>query len=129
MFQPDDRCFLCPCHACKANPDSLGIMPALADKLNNMQKHIDASYGLSSIMIPTSGRRCVAHNKEVNGAPVSQHLVGKAVDIGTGGSAEVAYRVVDAAMVEGLKYIELSPHHVHIDLRSLDEPILVTGPG
>ncbi len=129
MFQPDDRCFLCPCTICKGDPDSLGIMPALADKLNQMQKHIDAQYGLSATMIPTSGRRCIAHNKEVGGAPASQHLLGKAVDIGTGGSPEVAYRVVDAAIVEGIMYIELSPHHVHIDLRKIDEPVLVTGPG
>lgn len=36
----------------------------------------------------TSGRRCVRHNGDVGGSPVSRHMYGRAVDIRWGGDRE-----------------------------------------
>lgn len=113
--------FPCPCAACKASPSPAGISQALAAHLNAMETLIAGSITV------TSGRRCPAHNAAIGGAPDSQHLQGMAADIATDTSS-AAYALVKAAFAVGVPFIEVAPHHVHIDLRP-GPARLITGAG
>lgn len=56
------------------------------------------------------------------------HAAGLAVDILTAFHPELVYRLVDAAMVYNISFIEVCPAHVHLDIREIPAPKLVIGP-
>ncbi len=64
----------------------------------------------------TSGCRCVHHNKTVNGAKQSQHIVGRAADFKViGFLAQEVYDYLDPTHEGGL---ELYETFVHVDTRN-----------
>ena len=83
-------------------------------------------------MIVTSGQRCLTHNKRVNGASDSQHLIGNAVDFFCReADAEYVYNKILKAYGKGelpeLGAIGFSAtkHFVHIDARSSDKLTII----
>lgn len=127
-FTRNDECFKCPCIKCRMDPYSVGVDERLLIKINLMNSQM-ASEDMPGSCLPTSGRRCKEHNAAVGGAEHSQHLLGLAVDLATGGQSEVAYRIVDAAMVWNIPFIEVTKDHIHIDLRDIKVPKLIIGQG
>ncbi len=125
-LSPNDPAFLCPCGACQPFTQRPGINPRLVRKLQQMQATILEAELVFKLDV-TSGYRCSEHNKAVGGTPLSMHLAGDAVDLGTNGDASIAYAIVDAAMIWNVSFIEVCPRHVHIDIRSLDHPKLIIG--
>lgn len=65
---------------------------------------------------PTSARRCERHNTKVGGAPVSQHLYGRAVDFVFPNSIQ-ARNFAYLAEKHGFTGIGLGEYLVHIDTR------------
>lgn len=69
-------------------------------------------------LIVDSGYRCAAHNREVGGAPMSQHLMGAAADVWSPGwSSRELYRV--ASGIAGVGGLGVSDYRktLHIDVR------------
>jgi zinc D-Ala-D-Ala carboxypeptidase len=66
-------------------------------------------------VIITSGYRTEAHNKAVGGAANSAHLRGKAADISCTDSV-LRYTIVRYAIQCGIRRIECSKKHVHVDI-------------
>ncbi len=127
IFRPNEACFRCPCEKCKADPDALGIDGGLCERLNAIQGHLYAEE-IEVDLVITSGKRCAEHNAAVNGAPDSQHLHGLAIDIACTDSA-VRYRLVDAAAIFNIQFVEIAPRHVHFDMRKIDHPVMILGVG
>lgn len=117
----------CPCTACESNASSRTIVDALMGKLTAMEASIRNETGKEFDIYVTSGVRCAAHNAHVGGAHDSQHLVGDAADLYSADS-ESHYRLVDAAISAGISFIEVAPHHIHVDLRPGSRR-LITGAG
>ncbi len=63
-----------------------------------------------------SGYRCPAHNREVGGAPNSQHLHGRAADIACH-DAGMRYALLVAAPLFGMTGIGVAKTFVHVDNR------------
>lgn len=117
----------CPCAACEGNAASPTVVDALMGKLLAMEGMLRNETGKEVDLYVTSGVRCAAHNASVGGAPDSQHLLGHAADLYSADS-ESHYLLVDAAISAGVPFIELAPHHIHVDLRP--GPLrLITGAG
>ena len=76
-----------------------------------------------------SGFRCEVHNREVGGGIKSQHLLGKAVDIDTSRlSAEMKYKLAEAALVFGIRGFGVYDRFFHLDVRD-GEPSFWVGKG
>ncbi len=66
-----------------------------------------------------SAYRTIEHNKAVGGAPTSQHLQGRALDIAPlDGRAHVLYRIVSRnAYALGVRGLGLYKTFIHVDIR------------
>ncbi len=65
-----------------------------------------------------SGYRCSPHNREINGAQFSQHVLGNAVDIDTvGWSSNRRANLIKIAMGIGLNGIGIAANFIHLDIR------------
>lgn len=128
-FTANDPCFKCPCAECQADPLSAGIDDRMLIKLNMVCSQIESEDSTIREITITSGRRCKNHNKSINGSEHSMHLEGLAVDISTKHDPWLAYRVVDAAMVWNIPFVEVAKNHMHLDLREGTKPMLIIGPG
>ena len=63
----------------------------------------------------TSGVRCHAHNKKVNGLPSSAHLSGKAVDIKADNS-RARFKIIEALTIAGFTRIGIAKNFIHVDV-------------
>lgn len=101
--------FLCPCGNC-----ILHIEPRLIEALQKLR-----DLAASEIKV-LSGYRCVSHNKQVGGAPRSQHLSGIAADIRIKDNTLEEMAML-AAQVEAFKHggIGVYPqaNFIHVDVR------------
>ncbi len=130
LFSIDDPEFKCPCVKCQATPGSVTVDSRIITKLNKMQKGIYSESDdleLAFDMTISSSRRCEEHNRAVGGTPGSTHMLGLAVDIATGGDAYKTYKIIDNAMVWNFRFIEVTPTHVHLDIREANVPKLIIG--
>lgn len=96
---------------CSGKLHSNGIDPILVLKIEILRKML----GNNPIII-RSGYRCPSHNKKVDGAPKSQHLLGKAADIVVNGIAPSEV----ANMTESVFYdggLGLYSSFTHVDSR------------
>lgn len=134
-FLANDPVFRCQCDKCRALPEAPGIEQILLDKLNKIGFHMADYHTMDIDLRINSGRRCVEHNATIPGsAPDSQHLFGMAVDIATTGyhellPSEVADAIMNGAQIENIPFKELSPHHIHLDMRPLARPRTIIGGG
>lgn len=76
-------------------------------------------------LTPSSMFRCAKHNSAVRGAPASHHLFGRAADILIKGDKHLRYKIVKAAMEVGMGCVEVSPWHVHMDDRDLNNALML----
>lgn len=81
--------------------------------LEDVRKHFGTAVTI------TSGTRCAKHNKEVGGAPLSQHVLGTAADIKVKGITPVA-----VAQYLELKYpkkygVGVYKSWTHVDVRTV----------
>lgn len=67
-------------------------------------------------MNATSMTRCEKHNREIGGAPHSAHLDGRAADIRCSNN-EDRINMVKCLIAAGFRRIELSPVHIHVDMK------------
>lgn len=115
--------FQCCCVVCREDP----ARPATkSEAINALQ---DVRDFLGKPLIVNRGVSCPAHNGALGGAGDSRHLPqhADAIDLACNGSEE-AYRIVRALITLGkFTFIEVSPHHIHIDMRP-GEKRLITGP-
>jgi len=85
---------------------------------------LDRARGFSGIPWQvTSGYRCEQHNKEVGGAPESDHLEGLAADIKCI-SDQQRFLMVRAISEVGIKRIIIYPRHLHLSFNG-DKPQFV----
>ena len=82
-------------------------------------------------LVLTSALRCHRHNAEVGGVPDSRHLVGCAADIAVANDAErdelLAHHYNRPTRL--FAFVELAPHHLHVDVVSRGRPLLALGSG
>ena len=65
-----------------------------------------------------SGYRCPAHNKAVGGKPLSQHQVGKAIDISLNTLKDFSREHIEKLAKEaGFSFIKFYKSFVHLDVR------------
>lgn len=114
--QITEEMFLCPCGKCE---QKVKPVPELLADIQSIQAKVPFNLEI------TSGVRCVAHNKAVGGAPSSRHIIGEACDIKIFDS-QTAYQVLWWAMSrQNLKFFELCPYHLHVDVRQGTKRIIV----
>jgi hypothetical protein len=99
--------FFCKCNLCQ---DQI-IHATLIHRMQLLRDKI------ARPIVINSAFRCPRHNKDVGGAPKSQHLLGRAVDIIVGGMlpieiARIAYRL-------GFSGIGVATNFTHLDVRHL----------
>lgn len=87
--------------------------------LNSMDMHFMSKLQfmrerLGKAITPTSGIRCLKHNKIVGGAITSAHLDGEAADLEAIGS-RARYELIDAAISEGFTRIGIGKTFIHMD--------------
>ena len=95
--------FKCPC--CGRNM----VTGTLISKLQELRDIINKPVHI------TSGYRCEAYNKSIDGYSHSPHLIGKAADI-TVKSMSIIMLAMIASKIAGIR-IGIYPNHVHIDVR------------
>lgn len=93
----------CGCGACDVDPE-------LLEKLEILRIWFDFP------MAVTSGYRCQSYNKRVHGAPNSQHLKGRAVDIRMTDTI-LRFRLIELAMKAGFRGIGVNKEFIHLDVR------------
>lgn len=76
-------------------------------------------------MVVTSGYRCKSYNAIIGGVPYSQHLLGNAIDIACTDPQD-RYRLISLATQYNFTGIEVSPTHIHLDIRADDPRLLWT---
>lgn len=97
--------------ACKCGCDYDSINPKLIPVLEDMREYFGKP------VIVNSGCRCETHNRNVKGAPNSQHLYGNASDVRINGVPPVEiYRYFDRKYPNTFG-IGLYNTFVHIDVR------------
>lgn len=100
---------------CHCNRGVLCDAAPMCDEFLDLLEKLREEWGQP--LSPTSARRCQYHNKRIeNGAPLSQHLVGRAADfwfLTPDHAREFAY----LAEKVGFTGIGLGEHLVHIDNR------------
>jgi hypothetical protein len=107
-FEPSEwRCH-CGRPECDA-PKELDVV--LATRLDALRESIGRP------LILTSGIRCAYWNAHEGGAPDSKHLTGEAVDIACRDD-RLRYELLRHCLIRPevwFPFIELAPHHVHLD--------------
>ena len=91
------------CNCCGKNLMNEEFM----SKLNAIRGHCNFPF------ILTSAFRCAEHNKAINGAAKSSHLLGRAVDIKATGKK--ALTIIENARAFGFSGVGISKSFVHID--------------
>ena len=100
------------CGRCEISQKLLTLLQALRD---------DVGFSL----IINSGFRCENHNKKVGGAPNSQHLIGKAVDVSTKTlTGEQKHRLLTSVFKNGFKGVGVYSTFIHVDVREI--PVFFT---
>lgn len=99
--------FACPhCNECLIDDELIQILDTIREEIK-------------SPIIVTSGYRCPEHNKEINGAPQSKHLLGIAADIiAPKLTVKELYRIAEEVLgnTGGLGYYP-ARGFVHVDTR------------
>lgn len=123
-FQPSE--WLCKCSQpdCDAPKE---LDPLLAERLDELRDR------LGRPVIISSGLRCAHWNRLQGGEPNSRHCIGRAVDLRCTDSRE-RYALLAAIFAwpsEMMPFLEISPHHIHMDLdyRTPGVPMLILGAG
>jgi len=99
----EDKEFACPCCGRK------DISPILIHRLQELRDRVD-----DPIFI-TSGVRCTAYNKKINGASNSPHIKGLAADIQVRGvPSYILANIADNVDKEGR--LGIYPNHLHLDI-------------
>ena len=116
------RCRRRDCDAPKA------LDPQWGDMLDNLRDRVGRP------IVIASGLRCAHWNTVQGGAPNSQHLTGRAVDIRCTDPTErwILLAAILMRPSEEAPFVEVAPHHVHwdLDFRTPDKsPMLILGPG
>lgn len=90
-------------------------------KLAHVFENIRKLWGNRPLVID-SAYRTVEHNKSVGGAPSSQHVQGRALDIRPlDGKAHVLYTIINNhAIALGVRGIGLYKTFIHVDIRPTD---------
>lgn len=98
------------CRHCGRLPER-GMSPVLIAKLEQLRDSVGKP------LVIASGYRCPMHNKAVNGAPKSQHLLGTAADvIATGIGVDALAQAAERIGFGGIgKYHR--QQFVHVDVR------------
>ena len=104
FFIEEKECPCCGLNLVDMNPDFLSALNSAREM-----------YGAS--MNATSMTRCLAHNKSIGGAEHSAHLDGRAADISCRDMA-TRKKMVFAFIMAGFTRIELSPVHIHVDMKA-----------
>ena len=116
--------YLCSCQRadCDAPKD---LDPRLAASLDTFRESVNRP------LVLTSALRCRRHNAEVGGVADSQHLVGCAADIAVANDAErdelLAHHYNRPTRL--FAFVELAPHHLHVDVTSRGRSLLALGSG
>ncbi len=97
--------------ACRCGCGAVGMKPIFLDMLDALR----LAYNRPIIL--NSAFRCEKKNREVGGAPDSQHLLGLAADIACADSAE-RFLLVKLAFSLGFRGIEVGADWVHVDFRA-----------
>jgi uncharacterized protein YcbK (DUF882 family) len=109
----------CPCAKCQALPVEKRQQPdeTLVKLLRSLDEQIAQDYpGIVEGITITSCVRCPEHNAAIGGAADSQHVHGFAADI-SAPTSELRYAIVERATGYAVRFIEVCPRHVHVDLR------------
>lgn len=75
-------------------------------------------------IIATCMTRCEKHNREVGGVDGSAHKDGRAIDIACNDYHE-REKLVESLMKAGFRRFELSPVHVHADMKRGASPVIL----
>ena len=111
--------FYCPCGECEITLPTLQLIRTLQAIRTDFAKP----------MTIKSGIRCEKHNEAIGGAKKSRHVPrygGDAVDVACSDASD-RYRLVGLAIRHGVKCIEISPLHLHFDMRA-GPYMLIMGP-
>jgi hypothetical protein len=111
-----EEMFLCRCGKCgqKTKP-----VPELVADIQSIQSKIPFALEI------TSGVRCKEHNAAIGGSTGSRHISGEACDIRVSDS-QSAYTLLWWAMSrQNLRFFELCPKHLHVDVRHGAKRIIV----
>ena len=95
--------------ACRDNCGFDAISMDLIYKLEAVHQRLD------KVLIIDDGCRCPTHNAAVGGKADSAHLRGMAADIYCADSS-LRFELVNAALAEGFKRIEVGSNWVHLDI-------------
>lgn len=104
--------FACPC--CGENM----IDPRLVELVDRIEEDIQERLGVNS------GYRCPAHNVGEGGKSTSSHLGGLAVDVDCQAS-RLRFRLVQAAMKNGIHRIGIGKSFVHLDIDRAKDPRVI----
>ena len=103
--------------ACKCNCGKDDIANELVDRLQLMRDMLGYS------ITPTSGVRCIEHNRSEGGVENSTHVRCIAVDTLVTSSVNRGEQV-SAAIRAGFKYIGIGRNFLHLDLRVSDRIVM-----
>lgn len=111
-FMFDSKSFACPC--CGVDQVDARILSAVQT----------IQFGLQEQLVITSGFRCEKHNAAVGGVPGSQHTLGLAADIACTDAGK-RYAMVKMALSSGVRGIEITKKHLHLDFRAGDQVLVI----
>ena len=109
--------FNCPCGNCQTTVEDISMN--LIYKLQQLRDKFKLPIKIAS------GYRCREHNLAIGGAPKSQHMQGKAVDIDTKHlSAHDKHRLIQFIFSLGaFGGVGIGAGKIHIDVRTTDKPV------
>lgn len=93
---------------CRCGCGGISIDIKLIDALN----HLRIRFGRPVVI--NSGYRCLNHNRAINGAKSSPHMIGCAVDVKAITSA-TRYKMLDVLFAYGIRRIGLGSTFIHFD--------------
>ena len=114
---------------CRCGCGTIRMNPMLVPKLEEARKRYRKSVPEGRFVV-TSGCRCLKHNKDSKGSPLSQHrsneeedLECSAADLQVNGGVE-RYHMVDALIKSGFNGIGIAKGYVHGDI-GVSEPGII----
>ena len=116
--------FLCRCAVCAVDPT---VLPCTKTEVINALQDMRDLFGQP--LVVDRGVSSKTHNAAIGGSSDSRHLPqhADAIDLACN-SSEQAYRIVRSCILLGkFTFIEVSPKHIHLDMRPGDKR-LITGP-